>query len=339
MFDIKAAIATLTEGRSLQRDEARDLFDFIVSGEATGPQIGALLMGLRMKGETIDEIVGAVDAMRGRMVRVEVPIGAVDIVGTGGDGSGTYNVSTCAAFIVSGAGVPVAKHGNRKLSSKSGAADVLTALGVNIELDPAGVSRCVEEAGIGFMFAPAHHPALRHVMPARIDLAIRTVFNILGPMLNPAGVRRHMIGVYSAEWLEPIARSLGELGSERALVVHGSDGLDELTTTGPSAIASLENGAVESYEITPEQLGLSRADPADLKGGDGAENAAALRRVLEGEAGAYADIALLNAAGGLMAAGTAASWDDAMDAARASVEGGDARAALDRLIEVSNGAS
>ena len=339
MFDIKAAIATLTEGRSLQRDEARDLFDFIVSGEATGPQIGALLMGLRMKGETIDEIVGAVDAMRGRMVRVEVPIGAVDVVGTGGDGSGTYNVSTCAAFIVSGAGVPVAKHGNRKLSSKSGAADVLTALGVNIELDPAGVSRCVEEAGIGFMFAPAHHPALRHVMPARIDLAIRTVFNILGPMLNPAGVRRHMIGVYSAEWLEPIARSLGELGSERALVVHGSDGLDELTTTGPSAIASLENGAVESYEITPEQLGLSRADPADLKGGDGAENAAALRRVLEGEAGAYADIALLNAAGGLMAAGTAASWDDAMDAARASVEGGDARAALDRLIEVSNGAS
>lgn len=334
MFNLKRALNRLAEGEHFSRHEARSLFDFMVS-EATGPQIGALLMGLRIRGETIDEIVGAAQAMRARMLPVRAPAGAIDIVGTGGDGVGTYNISTAAAFIVAGAGVPVAKHGNRAVSSKSGAADVLTALGVAIDQSPNGVERCIAASGIGFMFAPAHHPALKCVMPARIDLATRTIFNLLGPLLNPAGVRHHLVGVYSRDLLEPMAETLRELGSERALIVHGADGLDEITTTGPTHAAMLADGKVTVLDLTPEEVGLPRVSLDALKGGDGPANAAALQNLLSGALGAYRDIALFNAAGALIVAGAAANWTTAIEAARASIDDGRAKAALDRMVAAS----
>jgi anthranilate phosphoribosyltransferase len=237
--DFKALIAKAATGASLTREEAAQAFDRMMSGEATPSQMGALLMGLRVRGETVDEITGAVSAMRAKMLRVSAPPGAIDVVGTGGDASGSHNISTCAAFIVAGAGVPVAKHGNRALSSRSGAADVLGALGVNIDLVPEAITRCIMEAGIGFMFAPAHHPAMKHVGPTRVELGTRTIFNLLGPLSNPAGVKRQMVGVFSKQWIEPLAHVLKNLGSERAYVVHGSDGLDEITTSGPTAVAAL----------------------------------------------------------------------------------------------------
>ncbi len=335
MFDFKAVLNDLAAGEVLSREQSRALFSFMVSGEATGPQIGALLMGLRMRGEEIEEIVGAVQAMREKMLRVRAPEGAVDIVGTGGDGSGTYNISTTASFIVAGAGVPVAKHGNRAVSSKSGAADVLAALGVHLDQTPEGVERCLDEARLGFMFAPAHHPALKNVMPARIDLAMRTIFNILGPLLNPAGVTHHLVGVYSPDLLEPLANAFRELGSTRALVVHGADGLDEITTTGVTRVAMLADGEVRVFELTPEEVGLTRAPLSALKGGDGAENADALRAVLSGRPGAYRDIALFNAAGALIAAGVADDWADALGQARASVDEGRAMQALERMVAAS----
>jgi anthranilate phosphoribosyltransferase len=335
MYDLKAVLNQLASGAVLSRANARALFEFMVSGKATGAQLGALLMGLRMRGETIEEIVGAVEAMRAHMLRVNAPDGAVDIVGTGGDGADTYNISTAAAFIVAGAGVIVAKHGNRAVSSKSGAADVLTALGVDLDQSCAGVERCLAESGLGFMFAPAHHPALKNVMSTRIDLAIRTIFNILGPLLNPAGVRHHLIGVYSRDLLEPMAYALRELGSQRALIVHGADGLDEITTTGVTHVALLSDGRVTTFDLTPEAAGLERVPLTALKGGDGVLNAKALRRVLDGEPGAYRDIALLNAAGALIAAGAATDWPDAINAARASVDNGHARGVLDRMIVAS----
>src|SRR5690348_15185377 len=249
MDDLKSIIGKVATGATLSREEAAAAFDSMMSGEATPSQMGGLLMALRVRGETVEEITGAVSAMRAKMLRVEAPPDAVDVVGTGGDGSGSVNVSTCAAFIVAGAGVPVAKHGNRALSSRSGAADVLASLGVKIDLTPDQVGRCIGEAGIGFMFAPAHHPAMKHVGPTRVELATRTIFNLLGPLSNPAGVKRQMIGVFSRQWVEPLANVLKNLGSERAYVVHGSDGLDEITTCGPTAVASLENGTVKTFEI------------------------------------------------------------------------------------------
>ncbi|MDC6294667.1 anthranilate phosphoribosyltransferase [Ralstonia pseudosolanacearum] len=335
MFDLKATIGRLAQGQTLGRQDAWMLFEQMAFGHASHAQLGALLMALRVRGETVEEIVGAALAMRARMVPVKAPADAVDIVGTGGDNAGTYNISTCAAFIVAGAGVPVAKHGNRALSSKSGAADVLSALGVNLDQTPADIERCIAEAGIGFMFAPTHHPALKQLMPVRVDLATRTIFNLLGPLLNPAGVRHHLIGVYSRAWVEPLAHALGDLGSERAFVVHGSDGLDEITTVGPTFVSMLARGRVRSFEITPEMVGLVRANPAELKGADGKWNAVALRRVLEGQPSAYRDIALFNAAGGLIAAGVVEDWPDAMALARASVDGGAALATLNRLVEAS----
>ena len=232
--DFKALIAKAATGAALTREEAARGFDRMMSGEATPSQMGGLLMALRVRGETVDEITGAVTAMREKMLRVTAPADAIDVVGTGGDASGSYNISTCAAFIVAGAGVPVAKHGNRALSSRSGAADVLGALGVKIELAPEGVGRCIREAGIGFMFAPAHHPAMKNVGPTRVELGTRTIFNLLGPLSNPAGVRRQMVGVFSRQWVEPLAQVLKNLGSESAWVVHGSDGLDEITISGPT---------------------------------------------------------------------------------------------------------
>jgi anthranilate phosphoribosyltransferase len=298
--------------------------------------MGGLLMALRVRGETVDEITGAVSTMRAKMLPVEAPVDAIDVVGTGGDGAGTYNISTCAAFIVAGAGVPVAKHGNRALSSKSGAADALMALGVKIDLEPPAISRCIKEAGIGFMFAPVHHPAMKHVGPTRVELGTRTIFNLLGPLSNPAGVKRQMVGVFSKHWIEPVAEVLNALGSDRAWIVHGSDGLDEITTTGPTFVAELSGGKIKTFEIKPEDAGLARAKAEDLKGADGAHNAAALRAVLEGKPGAYRDVAILNAAASLVVAGKANALVDGVKLAAKSVDSGSAKARLDKLVQVSN---
>ena len=326
----KAAAGALT------RAEAAEAFDLLLSGQATPSQIGGFLMALRVRGETPEEIAGAVTAMRSKMLPVEAPDDAIDIVGTGGDASGSYNVSTAASLIVAGAGVKVAKHGNRALSSKSGAADVLTALGVNIELPPEKIARCIAEASVGFMFAPAHHGAMRHVGPTRVELGTRTVFNLLGPLSNPAGVKRQLLGVYARNWLQPMVEVLKSLGSLRVIAVHGSDGLDEITTTGPTEIISLENGTISHAIITPEEIGLRVAQPEDLKGGDAAHNAIALRAVLEGEKTPYRDIAILNAAAALVVSGKAVSLQQGAALATESIDKGKALATLNRLIAVSN---
>jgi anthranilate phosphoribosyltransferase len=336
MVELKTLIGQVASGAALTREEASVAFDRMMSGEATPSQMGGLLMALRVRGETVDEITGAVTTMRAKMLRVDAPPHAIDVVGTGGDASGSYNISTCAAFIVAGAGVPVAKHGNRALSSRSGAADVLGALGVKIDLAPERISACIKEAGIGFMFAPAHHPAMKHVGPTRVELGTRTIFNLLGPLSNPAGVRRQMVGVFSRQWIEPIAHVLKNLGSERAFVVHGSDGLDEITTAGPTAVASLENGVVRVFEIKPEDVGLERAKPQDLRGGDADANAVALKSVLEGQKGPFRDIAVLNAAAALVVADKARDLVAGVALAEKSIDSGEAEASLRRLVAVSN---
>ncbi len=336
MDDLKTIIGKVATGASLTRDEAAAAFDSMMSGEATPSQLGGILMALRVRGETVDEITGAVAAMRAKMLRVRAPADAVDIVGTGGDGSGSVNVSTCASFIVAGAGVPVAKHGNRALSSRSGAADVLAALGVRIDLTPDQVSRCLKETGIGFMFAPAHHPAMKNVGPTRVELATRTIFNLLGPLSNPAGVKRQMVGVFSRQWVLPLAQVLKNLGAESVWVVHGSDGLDEITLTGPTFVAALEAGVIRSFEVTPEDGGLPRASADSLKGGDAAANATALRGVLDGKGGAYRDVALLNAAAALLVAGRAGDLKEGVAIGARSLDSGAAAERLARLVVVSN---
>lgn len=334
--EFKTYIAKAGSGKPLSFDDSRAAFELMMSGEATPSQIGGFLMALRVRGETVDEISGAVATMRAKMLPVKAPADAVDIVGTGGDASGSYNVSTCAAFIVAGAGVPVAKHGNRALSSRSGAADTLVALGVDIEIGPDLISRCIEEAGLGFMFAPAHHSAMRHVGPSRVELGTRTIFNLLGPLSNPAGVSRQLVGVFAPEWVEPLAHVLKGLGAESVWVVHG-DGLDEMTTTGATLVAALEDGEIRTFEISPEDVGLARAKPADLKGGDARQNARALKSVLAGEPGAYRDIALLNAAGALMVAGRVRTLSDGVKLAAKSIDEGRAMSALESLVAVSSG--
>jgi anthranilate phosphoribosyltransferase len=336
MHDLKSIIGKVATGATLSREEAASAFDSMMSGEATPSQMGGLLMALRVRGETVDEITGAVTAMRAKMLRVDAPADAIDIVGTGGDGSGSVNVSTCAAFIVAGAGIPVAKHGNRALSSRSGAADVLSALGVKIDIKPDHVGRCVHEAGIGFMFAPAHHPAMKNVGPTRIELATRTIFNLLGPLSNPASVRRQMVGVFSRQWVLPLAQVLKNLGSEQVWVVHGSDGLDEITLSGPTFVAALENGTIRSFEVTPEDAGLFRVGGDALKGGDAPANAVALQSVLDGMPSPFRDVALLNAAAALIAAGRTATLKDGVAIGRNSLDSGAAAAKLKHLIAVSN---
>src|ERR1700742_2729221 len=336
MDDFKSIIGKVATGATLSRDEAASAFDSMMSGEATPSQMGGLLMALRVRGETVDEITGAVSAMRAKMLRVGPPTGAFDVVGTGGDGSGSVNVSTCASFIVAGCGVPVAKHGNRALSSRSGAADVLAALGVRIDLTPAQVGRCVSETGIGFMFAPSHHPAMKNVGPTRVELATRTIFNLLGPLSNPAGVTMQMVGVFSRQWMQPLAQVLKNLGSESVWVVHGSDGLDEITLTGPTFVAALEKGAIRSFEVTPEDVGLKRVPGEALKGGDAAANASALRSVLEGLPSPYRDVALLNAAAAFVVAGGAKDLKEGMALGTKSTGEGAAAERLQLLITVSN---
>jgi anthranilate phosphoribosyltransferase len=336
--DFKALIARVASGTSLTRQEAATAFDRMMSGEATPSQMGGLLMALRVRGETVDEITGAVTTMRAKMLGVKAPPDAVDVVGTGGDASGSFNISTCAAFIVAGAGVPVAKHGNRALSSKSGSADVLHALGVNIELTPEQVGRCISEAGIGFMFAPAHHPAMKNVGPTRVELGTRTIFNLLGPLSNPAGVKRQMVGTFSKHWVEPMAQVLKNLGADSIWVVHGSDGLDEITTAGPTSVAALDNGQIRTFEVTPEDAGLARSQPGALKGGDGEANARTLLDVLKGKKSAYRDVSLLNAGAALIVAGKAKTLKDGVALAAKSVDSGEAEGRLQQLIKVSNAA-
>jgi anthranilate phosphoribosyltransferase len=335
--DIKPILGKIATGAALTRDEAARVFERMMAGEATPSQMGGLLMALRVRGETVDEITGAVSAMRARMLRVEAPANAVDVVGTGGDASGSFNISTCAAFVVAGAGVPVAKHGNRALSSRSGAADVLAALGVNIDITAEQVGRCIREAGIGFMFAPAHHPAMKNVGPTRVELGTRTIFNLLGPLSNPAGVKRQMVGVFSRHWLEPLAQVLKNLGAESVWVVHGSDGLDEITTTGPTSVAALADGEIRSFEISPEQVGLPRVKPDMLRGGDADTNAAALTSVLQGKPSPLRDVAVLNAAAALVVAGKASDLKAGVAQAQQAIDSGEAERALNRLIVVSNG--
>ena len=303
--DFKALIGRVASGAALTVDESRAAFDAMMAGEATPSQMGGFLMALRVRGETVDEITGGAQAMRARALAIDAPAGTIDTCGTGGDAKGTFNISTAAALVAAGCGVPVAKHGNRALSSRSGSADLLAALGVTIDADMALVREALWEAGIGFLMAPRHHGAMRHVGPTRVELGTRTVFNLLGPLSNPADARRQVIGVFDPKWAQPMAEVLRNLGSERVWVVHGSDGTDELTTTGPSAVVELDGGTIRRFEVAPEDAGLPRARPEDLKGGDAAENAGIVQGVLDGKPGPARDIVLLNAAAALIVAGRA----------------------------------
>lgn len=337
MSDFKTLLAHVATGAPLNLAQARQAFEIMMSGDATPAQIGGFLMALRVRGETVDEITAAASVMREKVLRVDAPMDAIDTCGTGGDASGTFNISTAAAFVVAACGVPVAKHGNRALSSKTGSAEVLMALGVNIETSPELVSECVRKAGLGFMMAPRHHGAMKHVGPTRVELGTRTIFNLLGPLSNPAGTKRQLIGVFAKQWVEPLARVLGNLGAERAWVVHGSDGLDELTTTGPSYVAALENGRVRSFDIHPADAGLELAQPVDLLGGDSEANANAIRDLLAGVKGPYRDIVLLNAAVALIVAGKAADLKAGVALGADAIDSGKAALVLERLIAISNG--
>ncbi len=331
---LKSLIAAAVD-RSLTSEEAERAFGILFEGDATPSQIGGFLMVLRTRGESVEEIAAAAGQMRARCHRVRAPEGAIDIVGTGGDGKGTLNISTATAFVVAGAGVPVAKHGNRNLSSKSGAADALTAMGINVMVGPAVVERALEEAGIGFMMAPMHHPAMKHVMPSRAELGTRTIFNVLGPLTNPAGVKRQLTGAYSSHLLRPMAETLGRLGSERAWLVHGSDGTDELSIAGPSHVAELHGGQVSEREIHPEDAGLPVHPFEAILGGAPEENAHAFRALLEGAEGAYRDAVLLNSAAALVVAGAATSLPEGAEMARESIDSGAAAERVARLAEVS----
>ncbi|PZV36223.1 anthranilate phosphoribosyltransferase [Mesorhizobium kowhaii] len=336
MSALKTHIAKVATGSALSFEEAREAFDIIMSGDATPGQIGGFLMALRVRGETVSEISGAVATMRAKMLRVDAPDGAIDIVGTGGDNSHSVNISTGSAFVIAGSGVPVAKHGNRGLSSLTGAADVLIALGIKIDISPETIGRCIHETGLGFMFAPAHHPAMKHVGPTRVELGTRTIFNLLGPLSNPAGVKRQMVGVFLPEWILPVAETLKALGAEHAWVAHG-DGYDEITTTGETQVAELIGGEIRSFTLTPEAVGLARHTKDELRGGDAAYNAQALRDMLGGAAGAYRDTVLMNAGAGLVVAGKATTLGDGIATAAQAIDSGRALQVLDRLIEISNG--
>ncbi|MGY0779716.1 anthranilate phosphoribosyltransferase [Azospirillum argentinense] len=336
LTDMKAILAKVAAGNALTEPEASMAFDIIMSGNATPSQMGGFLMALRVRGETVDEITGAARVMRAKAIPVEAPEGTIDTCGTGGDGSGTYNISTAAAVVIAACGVPVAKHGNRAMSSKSGAADVLGALGVNLDCDMGLVRKALWDARIGFLMAPRHHLAMRNVGPTRVELGTRTIFNLLGPLSNPASAKRQLLGVYAKRWVEPLAHVLKRLGSEAAWIVHGSDGLDEITTTGPTTVAQLKDGEVTVLEIEPEQAGIFRARPELLKGGDAHVNAEAIRALFDGVQGAYRDIVLLNAAAALHVAGKAGDLKEGVERARHAIDSGAARAVLQHLVSITN---
>ncbi len=330
--EFRTLLAKVGNGTALGIDEAERAFDIMTSGDATPAQMGAFLMGLKVRGETAEELAGGAKALRTKVLRVRAPDGAIDIVGTGGDHHGTYNVSSCSALVVAGAGVPVAKHGNRAFTSKSGAADVLAALGIGLELPIETLEKSLVEANVCFLMAPRHHSAMRNVAGPRVELApSRTIFNLLGPMSNPALVKRQLVGVFDRRWLKPVAAALGQLGLERALVVHGQDGMDEITTTTKSWAASLENGKVSEIEIAPEEAGLPRAKIDALKGGNAAHNAEAIKHVLAGEKNAFRDIVILNSAAALMVAGKAKDLKQGAALAAQSIDSGKAAHALATL--------
>jgi anthranilate phosphoribosyltransferase len=333
--DLKSLLAAVAAGRRLSESEAEAAFDIIMSGDATPSQMGGFLMALRVRGETVDEITGAARIMRAKAVHIDAPPGAIDTCGTGGDASGSFNISTASALVVAGCGVPVAKHGNRALSSKSGSADVLTALGVNIDAELAVVRACLWEIGLGFLMAPRHHSATRHVAPTRVELGTRTIFNLLGPLSSPALARRQLVGVFAAEWVQPMAEVLGRLGGERAWVVHG-DGLDELTTAGVTRVASLDCGRVETFEITAADAGLPPARLDDLRGGEPLLNARLMRDLLGGAGGPLRDVVLLNSAAALLVAGHAADLCKGAELAARAIDSGAGRRVLEGLIVRTN---
>jgi anthranilate phosphoribosyltransferase len=336
LTELKPFLGIVADGKTLSFDDARAAFEIIMSGRATPAQIASFLVALRMRGEDVNEISAAVDVIRHKALPVNAPAGAIDIVGTGGDGSGTLNISTATAIVTAGCGVPVAKHGNRALSSKSGAADVLTALGVNLDAEISVIEQAIAKAGIGFMMAPRHHQSFKHVGPVRVELGIRTVFNILGPLCNPAAVKHYLIGVFARQWVKPMAQVLSRLGCERAWVLHGADGLDELSTTGENYICEVSNGEVTEKNISPEDAGLPLAELVDLKGGDAEYNASRLRSLLDGQRDAYRDIVLFGTAAALQIVGKVKDLKAGVDMAAKAIDSGSAKAALDRLSAITN---
>jgi anthranilate phosphoribosyltransferase len=336
MSDTLKPLIGIAANRPLTRAEAEAAFNALFEGEGTPAQMGGFLMALRTRGETVDEYAAAASVMRSKCNAVKAPAGAMDIVGTGGDGKGTLNISTATAFVVAGAGVTVAKHGNRNLSSRSGAADALTELGLNVMVGPEVVEKCLTEAGIGFMMAPMHHPAIRHVMPVRAELGTRTIFNILGPLTNPAGVKRQLTGAFSDALIRPMAETLLTLGSEKAWLVHGSDGTDEITICGPTSVSAVEDGAVRDFTVHPEDAGLAPHPFEAILGGTPSENAQAFRALLDGAPGAYRDAVLLNAAAALVVADRAGTLIEGVALARQSIDSGAAKAKVDALRRLTN---
>lgn len=336
MSEVLRPLIGTAANRPLTRAEAEAAFNALFEGEGTPAQMGGFLMALRTRGETVDEYAAAASVMRSKCNAVKAPAGAMDIVGTGGDGKGTLNISTATAFVVAGAGVTVAKHGNRNLSSKSGAADALTEMGLNVMIGPEAVERCLTEAGIGFMMAPMHHPAIRHVMPVRAELGTRTIFNILGPLTNPAGVKRQLTGAFSDALIRPMAETLLTLGTEKAWLVHGSDGTDEITICGPTSVSAVEDGAVRDFTVHPEDAGLTPHPFEAILGGTPSENAQAFRALLDGAPGAYRDAVLLNAAAALVVADKAGTLTEGVALARESIDSGAAKAKVDALRRLTN---
>ncbi len=337
MADFKALLAKVADGNSLSAGEAEAAFDVMMSGDATPSQMGGFLMALRVRGETVEELTGAARVMRAKVLGIEAPEGTIDTCGTGGDAKGTYNVSTAVAFVIAACGVPVAKHGNRALSSKSGAADVLGVLGVDIDADMAMVQKAIWDVGITFLMATRHHGAIRHVGPTRVELGTRTIFNLLGPLSNPAGAKRQLMGIFSKDWIEPQARVLAELGTERAWVVHGSDGLDELTTTGESYVAEVKEGGVHTFTVAPEDADLPRVAFEALVGGTPEHNAKVMRAMFAGEKRAFRDIVLLNAAAALVVADKVTDLQAGVAMAAKAIDSGAAGAKLDALIKATGG--
>jgi anthranilate phosphoribosyltransferase len=324
-------------GEALSEGEAMAAFETIMDGDVPDVQLAGFLLAMRARGETVDEITGAVRAMRGRMRRIKAPLSAIDIVGTGGDAKGTYNISTASTFVLAGAGVPVAKHGNRAVSSKSGAADVLEHLGINLGITPEHAGLCLRDAGVAFLFAPTYHPAMRHAVPVRRELKLRTIFNLLGPLANPAETKRQLIGVFSADWVMPLAQVMQRLGAEHVWVVHGHDGLDEMSTTGPTQVAELKDGKIREFTVQPEGVGIPRAELDDLLCGPAEESADAMRQLFAGKKKKcpFRDIVLLNAGAAFIVAGKAASLAEGAELAAVSLDEGKAAAALEKLIELS----
>jgi anthranilate phosphoribosyltransferase len=336
MADLKTLLAHVADGKSLDAAQAERAFEIIMSGDATPAQMGGFLMALRVRGETVAEITGAARAMRAKMLSIEAPSGAIDTCGTGGDAKGTYNVSTASTFVIAACGVPVAKHGNRALSSRSGAADVLMALGVNIDADMRLVQKALREVNLCFLMAPRHHSAMRHVGPTRVELGTRTIFNLLGPLSNPARVKRQLIGVFAPHWVEPLAEVLRDLGHEHAWVVHGADGLDELSTTGPSQVAELKGGKIKTFEVSPADAGLPKARLADLKGGDAEHNAEVMIAMLDGAPGPFRDIVLFGSAAALIVAGKVRDLKAGVAMASEAIDSGRARRTLAGLVAISH---